>query len=156
VTRIDGPVGPRRRALSPEVADLLLRAQAIEKAQTGADRNAAFRLTRALLTGARRAGISMRELAECLGVTVGTLRTRAYSDEWISEAVFVELSGVPVDVLRRWRRAGRLPHRVTGADGYTYDLAHELVVALCDTRRRTTRVTSERSSMGADVTLERQ
>jgi DNA-binding transcriptional regulator YiaG len=136
VTRVDGPLGQRRRALSSEVADLLLTAQAIEKAETGAQRNAAFRRTRALITGARRAGISMQELADCLGVTVGTLRTRADSDEWISEADFALVSGVSAEVLRRWRRAGRLPHRATGADGCAHFLAHDLIVAFADTHRR--------------------
>jgi DNA-binding transcriptional regulator YiaG len=126
--------------LPTDVVIVLQRARALERSETGHSRIEAYRLTRALLGGAREAGFSAPQLADCLGVSVSTLQGRAYSDDWVSEPVFAELSGVGVDAIRRWRRCGRLPHRSRGEDGDTCYLASDLITTMVNPpARRTTR-----------------
>jgi hypothetical protein len=116
--------------LPPDVAAVLVRAHDLERIETGHGRIAAYRLTRALLGGAREAGFSASVLAECLGVSVSTLQGRAYSDGWIREPEFAALSGIDIDAIRRWRRSGRLPRRVKDDTGCTCYRASDLITTM--------------------------
>lgn len=88
---------------------MLQRAHTAESLAAGTERTEAFRLTRALIGGARDAGYSAPQLAQCLGVTVATVVSRTARDEWISATVFADLAGIRNETIRRWRRQGRLP-----------------------------------------------
>lgn len=87
----------------------MLRAREVESQATGANRIEAFRLTRALIGGARDLGYSAADLATCLGVRVSTLEGRTERAAWINAAAFAELAGIRLDTIGRWRRCRRLP-----------------------------------------------
>jgi hypothetical protein len=116
--------------LPPNVAALLMRAHDLEQIETGQDRIAAYRLTRALLGGARAAGFSAPVLAQCLGVRVSTLQGRAYSDGW------VKATDIGNDAIRRWRRSGRLPRQIKDETGSTCYRASDLLTAMLNPSRR--------------------
>jgi hypothetical protein len=102
-----GPPTPAPPASLPvELAELLHRARDREASAVGAGRVAAFRLTRALLGGARAAGYSVRQLADCLAVSPSSMRARCYSDDWVNEAVFAELAGLDAAVVQQWLLPG--------------------------------------------------
>lgn len=137
------------RSLPADLAALLVRAHDAEQTETGAARIAAFRLTRALLGGAREAGFSAAVLAECLGVSVSTLQGRAYCDDWVREPEFSELSGIDVAALRRWRRSGRLPHRIKDDSGCTCYRASDLIATMANPPVRRTPRSQRSDNAGA-------
>jgi hypothetical protein len=86
--------GPVPDTLHPRLADALRRLCAAEKVAGGADRRAAHRLTRAVLGSARADGVPLHQLADCLGVTVGSTRGRAMrTDTTVSAAAIESLTG---------------------------------------------------------------
>jgi hypothetical protein len=127
------PHRPRERTEEPlpdVLARLLHRARDGERSAAGSDRVLAYRLTRALLGGAHVAGYRYGELAACLGVSVSSMRARAYSDDWVSQRVAAELTGLTQATLNRWRRQGRLAPRTSDRHGHMHVLASDLIIAL--------------------------
>jgi hypothetical protein len=120
----------RPQEVPPVLATVLRRALAAESSARGEHRIPAFRLTRSLLGGARAAGLPNAVLAQCLGTTVQSVRTRGGSDGWIVATTFADLAGLPVEVVRAWIADGLLPPPtvdVLGNDGFP---ASDLVCAL--------------------------
>jgi hypothetical protein len=107
----------------------LRRAHEAELTAVGERRRPAFRLTRSLLGGARAAGYPAGLLASCLGVSVGSVRTRG-SDGWIPAAAFAELAGLAIGDIHDWVRRGQLTETRAGAAGEDLYLASDLVRAL--------------------------
>jgi hypothetical protein len=102
-------------------------AQQAEQRAIGSERRPAFELTRNLLGGARRAGYSIRALADTLGVSVGSLRARASQDGPVSAQHVLELAGLPPNRLANWVGQGWLAPLEDGTGRY---LASDLIHAL--------------------------
>lgn len=129
----DPLVGPRPypgvHSVPNRLAIVLQRAHAAELHAVGDERRPAFALTRALLGGARRAGYSAQRLAECLGVSLGSVRGRSGSDGWICLEAFCAVADLGPDTVNRWRDKGMLPTTTLDHAGQPCYLASELVRA---------------------------
>jgi hypothetical protein len=123
------PAGPPQD-VPPVLATALRRAHAAESSAKGEQRIPAFRLTRSLLGGARAAGFPNAVLAQCLGTTVQSVRTRGGSDGWIAATTFADLAGLPVEFVRAWTADGLLPSRTVDVLGNDCFPASDLVRAL--------------------------
>jgi hypothetical protein len=123
--RVDDPT---TIALTPEVARaltaLLRRARRAEDETTGPTRRRAFRNSRHLLGGMRALGVPTRFLADTLGVTIRSVRTRAETDGPIRLDDFRRLIGASV--------AGSGADGRAHADGDSLHPASALVVAFLD------------------------
>lgn len=96
----------RSGALPPEAADLLRAAHRLEEGATGSTRREAFRVTRLLLGGLAAAGYSIGAMAAVLGISTGTVRSRAQRGP-IGCYVLASLLAVDVEaLLRSCARAG--------------------------------------------------
>lgn len=120
--------------LSPEIparlATALRRAHLAERTASGAERRAAFGLTRVLLGGARAAGFGPKLLAECMGLSISSINSRAHRDGWVTLELFAELAGLDVAAMSDWDMAGLIPSRAGDEDGRQCHLASELIRAL--------------------------
>lgn len=118
-----------KETLADRLALLLERAVSAERVAAGPLRFPAYRLTRHLLAGVRFAGYSDTAIAERLGVSLETVRTRGASDGWVTGPDFAAVAGIDLADIEHWRAEGRLP---TGTvfDGLRYYPASELVIAL--------------------------
>jgi hypothetical protein len=116
------------------LAAALRRAHAVELRAIGAQRRPALRLTRSLLGGSRLAGYHASQLAECLGVSVSSIRNRGGSDGWVDVPAFTRVAGVPMETVEAWRVAGLLTATSDQIRGEQRYLASELVRALTGSR----------------------
>jgi hypothetical protein len=69
-------------------------------------------------------------LADCLGVSVGSVRTRGGSDGWVSARAFAGLTGLSPEEIHRWAGLGVLGDPRTDELGDEHYLASALVRAL--------------------------
>ncbi len=122
------PVGPP--ALPARLANMLARAQAAAEAATGPERRPAWRLMRDLLGAALAVGYPAQQLADCLGVTAGSIRNRARGDGWLAAAKIQDLAEVDTDTIERWRTDGLLPYERTEAAGERLYAAVDVIRAL--------------------------
>jgi hypothetical protein len=76
--------------LTPRLADVLHHLTAAENAAAGPGRREAFRLTRAVLGAARANGVPLDQLADCMGVSIGSARGRATRTDLSLSATQVE------------------------------------------------------------------
>jgi hypothetical protein len=89
----DGPAFGRP-GLHPGLSAMLQRAHADEVAARGAQRRPAFRLVRELLGACLTLGIPVDLLADCLGITQSSLRTRiSRNDGLLTGAQVLHLTG---------------------------------------------------------------
>jgi hypothetical protein len=109
---------------------MLRRAQAAESAARGSQRRAAFRLTRQLIGGAIDAGYPADAIAECLGVTVGSLRNRTERNGLLSVAEIELLTNLSLATLLRWRIGGVLTVERIDTAGQPSYRAAEIIQAL--------------------------
>jgi hypothetical protein len=110
---------------------LVLRcARDAETAAAGSDRRAAWRTTRELLGGAVAAGYPARLLADCLGVGLDSIRTRAERDAWMPGSALVGIADIQASDLAFWRERGLLPDEHVRADGSRCYPAVDLVRAV--------------------------
>lgn len=72
--------------LNPRLAALLIRVQSAERTAVGPQRRPTFRLMRELLTACVRVGVPAQLLADCLGTSLGSVRSRASSPEGLMSA----------------------------------------------------------------------
>ena len=121
---------PTARPLPDRLITALQRAHTAEQVAVGEQRRPAFRLTRALLGGARRAGYAPTLLAQTLGISIHAVRGRGGGDGWISRQVFTDLTDLPPGVIDSWATAGLLPARALDEIGRDCYLASELIRAL--------------------------
>ncbi|RDV44975.1 hypothetical protein DOE76_09585 [Leifsonia sp. ku-ls] len=89
----------RRRILPAALAELLRAAREDERAAVGSQRRPAYLLTRNIISAALSAGFPARTVAEELGVTTESLRTRAQPGR-IRLTDIALLAGLDVDRLR--------------------------------------------------------
>jgi hypothetical protein len=122
--------GTYLRRVPPELETALRRAHAAERSAQGSLRVPAFRLTRSLLGGARLVGYPLHQLAECLGISVSSTRSRAISDGWITADTFADLTDRPRDLVDRWASDGWLPQISVDESGQTCYAASDLIRSL--------------------------
>lgn len=120
----------------PDVISQMLRsAHQAEKTAQGANRRAAFELTRSVLGGAHKVGYPVRLLAECLGVSHKSLHARCGTDGWISAEEIVALTGRPSAAIARSLAGGRISSTADADDGTLLFLASEVVQSLAARHR---------------------
>ncbi len=124
------PAAFRGDELAPRVATALRRAHLAEANAAGEARREAWRTTRELLGAAIAAGYSARILAECLGVSSESIRTRAERDGWLSVTAVQELTDLDAGALRSWRSAGKLSQELRSPQGVVFYPALDVVRAL--------------------------
>lgn len=112
------------------VAAVLRKARAAEQVASGRGRIPAFRLTRYLIGGARWAGCTDPAIAECLHISLGSVRTRGAGDGWVDAGDFLTLAELSPQVLQRWASEGILRRTVTEPDGRAFYPASELLLGL--------------------------
>lgn len=108
----------------------LRRALAAEQLAIGQERRPAFRLTRALIAGARFAGCTDTAVAGCLGISLNAVRTRGGSDEWIAVDDFIALTELAPSVIDQWASDGLLSLTRIDDDGRDFYAASQLMRAL--------------------------
>jgi hypothetical protein len=144
--------------LSPEIparlATALRRAHLAERAASGAQRRAAFGLTRVLLGGARAAGFGPKLLAECMGLSISSINSRAHRDGWVTPELFAELAGLDVDAMSDWDMAGLIPSRARDDDGRQCHLASELIRALVGAGSGRSQISTARQMSGDDEVVQ--
>jgi hypothetical protein len=123
--------GPRR--MPDQLVAVLQRAHIAELQAVGEHRRPAFRLTRALLGGAHRAGYSAACLAECLGLSLSSVRSRSGSDGWVSALAITQLADLAAGTVELWQAEGLLPSTVLDQAGQSCYLASDLIRALIGT-----------------------
>lgn len=123
------PVAPR--PWPPALSSVVLRAHQAETEASGPERRMAFRRTRALITGARLAGFSLHDIADLLGIGIGSVRNRAGDVGVVGAEDITALTGLGPDRIEQWRRLGWLADPVVGPDGRELYAADDLVRALC-------------------------
>ena len=115
------PAGPPRErdteALPPPLAAALRRAHHAEATSHGPHRRPALRRTRELIGATLAIGYSLAAVADCLGITPGSVRDRQASGGSLSDAAIADLTGLDRDDIERWRREGLLPASAAGLDG---------------------------------------
>lgn len=121
------------RPMPVRLAAVLQRAHTAELQAVGEQRRAAFRLTRALLGGARRAGYSAPRLAECLGLSLSSVRSRSGSDGWVSASAITQLADLAAGMIEQWQVGGLLPTTNVDQAGQSCYLASDLIRALIAT-----------------------
>jgi hypothetical protein len=131
-SRNPGPEGSAHygAALPEALYAALRRAHRAELTATGEHRRPAFRVTRTLLGGARQAGQPCTLLADCLGVSVASVRARAGSDGWLTTAEVVSVSGLSAQRIKECVALGWLPPPHLGAGGEELHLASHVVRAV--------------------------
>lgn len=127
---------PYTRPVPPRLAAALAAAHAAELVATGSQRRFAFRVTRTLLGGARRAGYTPAQLAALLDVSIASVQTRGGSDDLIPGDTFAQLTGLDQALLDQWRQTGALPAPVRDDQGRDCYPASDLIRALDLTPRR--------------------
>jgi hypothetical protein len=115
---------PRRLVL------VLVAARDAESAANGAQRRVAWRTTRELLGGALAAGYAARLLANCLGVGLDSIRTRADRDAWVAGEAIVGLGDIQIGDVKYWRTAGVLSAEQLLPDGCLAYPAADIVRAV--------------------------
>lgn len=128
---LSGPLAePYGRPLPPRLAAALTAAHAAELVATGSRRRPAFRLTRALLGGARKAGYHPAQLAAHLGVSITSIQTRGGNDDLIAADTFARLTGIDPATVDRWHAIGALSPPTTDHGNQDCYPASELIQAL--------------------------
>jgi len=126
----DGPRSPAATVVPERLAAVLRRALDAEQSAAGNQRIPAFRLTRHLLGGARRAGYTTSQLAGCLGVSVESVRTRGGSDGLVAVEDFATLAELDPQTVDQWATDGLVQHTVADDPGRRHCDASELLRAL--------------------------
>lgn len=103
--------------LPPVLEEMLLGCQAFENTATGSSRRGAFRITRALIGALLADGYSVHTIAELLGVTSGSVRSRGATITTVPAAALTAVPGLANAQLDSWLETNTPP----GADG-TIDL----------------------------------
>jgi hypothetical protein len=113
------------------LATVLRGAVDAEQLATGEERFPALRLTRYLIAGAREAGYSTAAVAQCLGISTDSVRTRGTSDGWVAADDFAALADLAGGVINQWAADGVLDSGAIDAHGHRYYPASDLILALC-------------------------
>ncbi|MET3452300.1 hypothetical protein [Curtobacterium sp. 1544] len=116
--------------IGPVMLQVLVAARTKEATAHGPARRDAFRITRFLLAGSIAAGYTPSDLAAALGVTAGSIRTRADTDGPIPGTVFATYAGIGLETLTAWQEAGWLPTGEPDPECRTSYPASALITAL--------------------------
>ncbi len=93
---------PANTELQPFLAELLRRLHQGELTAEGPDRRPAFRLSREVIGAAIAQGVPARQIAVCLGVTVGSIRDRRSNADGLMEISEVEhLTGLTPEAINQ-------------------------------------------------------
>jgi hypothetical protein len=124
---------PPQLHLNPGLSEFLRRLQRAEASASGPARRSALRHTRDAIGAALATGVPGRELADCLGVSVGAIRNRAARhDSTITADEITELTGSSVAALTALTQQPLTP---AGTEDAGYRVA-EVVRALLEMRTR--------------------
>jgi hypothetical protein len=110
----------------------LSRARAHELSSAGAEQRSAFRITGQLLGAAMEMGFPVRLLAECVGTSTGSVRSRARHAGWLDPAAAEMATALDVDQLMRLAAEGRLPGTQRDNVGGVYFSAVDIVGLIVD------------------------
>lgn len=116
--------------LPPAVVGLLRWARTEETAASGAHRRPAQRFSREVLGGAADVGYPVALLAECLGVSTCSVRSRLQGNGWLAASKVERGAGLPPATMQRWREAGLLSDELVGSDNERFYPAADVVRAL--------------------------
>jgi hypothetical protein len=125
---MQGPLQTRNAEVLPErVISLLLWAREQEDAANGAARRPALRFTREIISGVLDIGYSSGIVAECLGITTSSVRSRVQPGGWLPARKVEKGARLRPGTLRRWQAEGMLPEGQIGLDG---DIAYPAVAVI--------------------------
>lgn len=107
-------------SLNPRLAELLRKLHHAEIMASGPHRRPAFRITREVIGAALALSVPAHQVADCLGITVGTLRNRtARTDSLIHAKTIEQLTGLsPADINRESQAELRPAQEDNGITGY--------------------------------------
>jgi hypothetical protein len=109
---------------------ILQRAHTAELAAAGPRRRPAYRVTRELLGGAIGIGYTASALADCLGTTAQSVRTRASRDGWVAATTIQDLADIGPETIAEWRATGLLPNERRAPTGESYFPAVDVIWAV--------------------------
>jgi hypothetical protein len=116
--------------LPGRVVSLLDWARGQEDAASGAARRGAQRFTREVISGILDAGYPTSLVADCLGVTASSVRSRVQKDGWLPARKVEKGARLRIGTLRRLQSQDWLPQSRTGLDGDTAYPAVDVIRAL--------------------------
>jgi hypothetical protein len=125
---VDELLPTRNAEVVPErVLSLLLWARDQEDAAAGPSRRPAQRFTREIISGILDIGYPSGTVAQCLGITTSSLRSRVQPGGWLPARKVERGSRLRAGTLRRWQAEGLLPEGQIGLDG---DIAYPAVAVV--------------------------